>query len=124
MDLTDADEIHELEKRRFRAITDRDLDSFVELAHPDLTYTHSSGNTDSLESYLAKCRTGSYVYHWIDHPVDSVIVVGDTAIVVGEMSAELTIKGVRRRLDNRSMAVWVRLHGAWKLLAYQATAKQ
>jgi 3-hydroxyisobutyrate dehydrogenase-like beta-hydroxyacid dehydrogenase/ketosteroid isomerase-like protein len=117
----DAEQIRELEDRRYDAIVAGDFDGFAKLAHPELAYTHSSGDTDTLESYLEKCRSGFYTYHRIDHPVDRITVVGDTAIVVGEMHAELTAGGVQKRLANRCLAVWVRSGGDWKLLGYQPT---
>ncbi|WP_433559602.1 NAD(P)-binding domain-containing protein [Pseudonocardia xinjiangensis] len=117
----DVEQIRELEDRRYDAIVAGDFDGFAKLAHPDLAYTHSTGDTDTLESYLEKCRAGFYDYHRIDHPVDRITVVGDTAIVVGEMNADLTAGGVQKTLANRCLAVWVRSGGDWKLLGYQPT---
>ncbi|MEU6095023.1 nuclear transport factor 2 family protein [Streptomyces sp. NPDC047079] len=124
MTADDAEIIRELEERRFGAMTAGDFDSFAELAHPDLAYTHSSGSLDTLDSYLAKCENGYYVYHRIDHPIERISIVGDTAVVIGEMLADMTAGGVRRQLGNRSIAVWSRVDGTWKFLAYQATAKR
>jgi len=124
MTADDADVIRALENRRFEAIVARDFDTFAELAHPSLAYTHSGGALDTLISYLDKCRGGYYVYHRVDHPIDMITVVGDTAVVIGEMNADLTAGGVRKRLANRSLAVWTRVDGSWKFLAYQPTIKQ
>lgn len=113
--------IRELEDRRYAAVVDGDLATFAELAHPELAYTHSDGTVDTLSSYVEKCRSGHYVYHRIDHPIDRIVVTGGTAIVVGEMHADITAGGTRKSLANRSLAVWVRSGGAWRLLAYQPT---
>ncbi|MFC8450656.1 nuclear transport factor 2 family protein [Kitasatospora sp. NPDC057223] len=121
MTVTDAEEIRTLENRRFEALVAGDLGGFTELAHPDLTFTHSSGTLDTLESYLAKCASGFFVYHWIEHPIDTITVIGDTAVVIGGMRADLAVNGVHRLLDNRSLAVWTRVDGRWRFLAYQAT---
>jgi ketosteroid isomerase-like protein len=118
---SDAERVRALEDRRYRAVVEGDFDTFAALAHPELAYTHSDGTLDDRGSYLAKCRSGHYVYHRIDHPVDRIVVTGDTAVVVGEMHAELTAGGVRKTLANRSLAVWVRTEGGWRLLAYQPT---
>jgi ketosteroid isomerase-like protein len=118
---TDTEQIRELEDRRYDAVVSRDFDGFAMLAHPELAYTHSSGDTDTLESYLEKCRSGFYVYHRIDHPIDRITVVGDTAIVVGEMHADITAGGVEKTLANRCLAVWVRTDEGWRLLGYQPT---
>ena len=41
--------------------------------------------------------------------------------MLGEMHADLTVKGVRKQLHNSSLAVWTNVDGAWQLIAYQPT---
>ncbi|MFC9266184.1 nuclear transport factor 2 family protein [Streptomyces zhihengii] len=113
--------IRALEDARYAAVIAGDVDAFMTLAHPDLAYTHSNAIVDTRESYEAKLRAGFYVYHRIDHPVDRIITAGDTAVVIGEMHADLTAGGVRKQLANRSMAVWIREQDRWQLLGYQPT---
>lgn len=113
--------IRDLEDRRFTAMIESDFDALRDLSHPALVYTHSSGDTDSLESYLDKCRAGYYVYHSITHPIDFVTVIDDVALVVGEMHAELTVNGKPVVLHNRSLAVWKDTGHGWRFLAYQPT---
>jgi len=113
--------IRALEDVRYAAVIDGEIETFVALSHPDLAYTHSDATTDTLESYREKLRSGFYVYHRIDHPVDRIVVSGDTAVVVGEMHAEITAGGKRKTLANKSLAVWVREGDDWRLLAFQPT---
>jgi len=98
-----------------------DVAAFEALCHPELLYTHSSGATDTLESYMDKLTQRYYVYHSIDHPIERVVVTGDVALVLGEMNAEITSGGVEKTLRNKCLAVWVRSESTWKLLAYQPT---
>jgi ketosteroid isomerase-like protein len=119
----DVETIIELERQRYAAMVDGDFDGFAAVCHPDLIYTHSTAVTDTLASYLAKCRDGYYRYHRIEHPVTKIVVTGDTALVLGEMNADLTAGGVRKQLRNSSLAVWVRAGGTWKLIGYQPTPK-
>ncbi|GAD82295.1 nuclear transport factor 2 family protein [Nocardia asteroides] len=113
--------IRALEDARYAAVLAGDIDTFAALAHPELAYTHSNAEVDTLDSYLGKLRAGHYVYHRIDHPIARIAVVGDTAVVTGEMHADITAGGVRKRLANRAVAVWVREGGQWLLLAYWPT---
>ena len=113
--------IRDLENRRFQAILDQHYEAVAGLCDPRLTYTHSNGVRDSLESYVAECRAGTYVYHRIDHPIDEVLVHGDTAVVHGRMLADLTVNGTRKALDNQSIAVWINDGTEWRLLAFQGT---
>jgi 3-hydroxyisobutyrate dehydrogenase-like beta-hydroxyacid dehydrogenase/ketosteroid isomerase-like protein len=113
--------IRALEDARYDAVVRGDIGAFAELAHPELTYTHSNGSVDTLGSYREKLESGFYDYHRIDHPIDRIVVEGDTALVIGEMHADITAGGTRKTLANRALAVWVRAGGAWRLLAYQPT---
>lgn len=113
--------ICDLEDARYAAVIAGDVDAFAAHAHPELAYTHSNGVTDTLESYQDKLRSGFYVYHRIDHPVDRILVSGNTAVVLGEMHADITAGGKRKNLANRALAVWVRDDDRWLLLAYQPT---
>lgn len=116
-------EILKLETQRYQAVVNGEFDVFRDLCHPDLVYTHSDGSRDSVDSYLDKCRSGFYVYHQIEHPVDEVLLAGDTAVVVGQMNAHITAGGKRKQLVNNSIAVWVKDNGTWLLLAYQPTPR-
>ncbi|WP_407364320.1 nuclear transport factor 2 family protein (plasmid) [Pseudomonas luteola] len=113
--------IRSLEEKRYTAIMAGDFKTFAELSHPDLSYAHSNGVVDTLDSYLKKCDDGFYIYHKVEHPITSIRVLGDTALVLGEMNAEITAGGVRKSLQNKCLAVWVRSGEHWKLYAYQPT---
>ncbi|MGW6725672.1 nuclear transport factor 2 family protein [Nocardia sp. NPDC055029] len=113
--------IRTLEEARYAAVLAGDIDAFAATAHPRLLYTHSNAEVDTLDTYLGKLRTGHYVYHSIDHPVHQIVVVGDTAVVSGEMHADITAGGVRKQLANRAQAIWVRANDQWLLLAYGPT---
>ncbi|NMO00693.1 nuclear transport factor 2 family protein [Gordonia sp. TBRC 11910] len=119
----DISTIRRLEAERYAAVVDGDVERFVALAHPELAYTHSNAVVDTLDSYVDKLRSGFYEYHRIDHPIDRIIVSGDTAVVIGEMNADITAGGVRKTLANAAMAVWVRHDESWSLIGYQPTVK-
>jgi hypothetical protein len=117
----DVPEVLDAEDRRYRAMVDADVDTLDEVCAEELSYAHSSGVRDTKDEYLAKVRSGYYVYRRVEHPVERVEVVGDTAIVVGRMTADLLVDGVAKTIDNLALAVWVRSGGIWRLLAYAPT---
>ncbi len=122
MPSTDAvAEVLSAEDRRYRAMLDADLETLDLLCADELSYAHSSGVRDTKDEYFAKVRSGYYVYRRIAHPVERVEVVGDTAIVVGRMTADLEVGGTPKTIDNLALAVWVRTEGRWRLLAYAPT---
>jgi len=110
------------EDRRYQAMVDADLTTLEAVCADDLSYAHSSGVRDTKDEYLAKLRSGYYVYRRIDHPVERVAVVGDSAIVVGRMTADLDVDGTPKTIDNLALAVWTRASGHWQLLGYAPTA--
>ena len=109
------------EDRRYRAMQDADLTTLDELCADELSYAHSSGARDTKAEYFEKVRSGYYDYRRIDHPVERVEVVGDAAIVVGRMTADLLVGGTPKTIDNLALAVWTRASGQWQLLAYAPT---
>jgi Domain of unknown function (DUF4440) len=116
-----ATDVLEAEDRRYRAMLDADLDALDDLCADELSYAHSSGVRDTKAEYLAKVRSGYYVYRRIEHPVERVEVVGETAMVVGRMTADLEVDGTPKTIDNLALAVWARIAGRWRLLAYAPT---
>ncbi len=120
-DSTDVDAVLAAEERRYRAVVEGDLATLEQLFADELSYTHSNGSVDSKESYLEKLRTRYYTYEHVEHPVDRVSAVGDCAIVVGKMIADIHVQGTPKRLDNLALAVWTRARGDWQLLAFAPT---
>ena len=114
-------EVLAAEDLRYRAMVEADLATLDRLCAAELSYAHSSGVRDSKDEYVGKVRSGYYVYRRIDHPVERVEVVGDTAIVVGRMTADLVVDGTPKTIDNLALAVWVRTGDGWRLLAYAPT---
>ena len=115
--------IQDLEDQRYNAVLHQDYETLERLCHRNLVYGHTGGNRDSLETYLAKLRTGALRYHQIEHPVEDIVLLGDTALVFGQMNADLTVNGTDKTLNNSALAVWTKEHGIWKFVAYQPTPR-
>jgi ketosteroid isomerase-like protein len=118
----DVDAVLAAEDLRYQAMIDGDLATMDRLCADQLSYAHSSGVRDTKAEYFEKVRSGYYDYQRIDHPVERVEVVGDTAIVVGRMTCDLTVGGTPKTIDNLALAVWTRISGEWRLLAYAPTS--
>ncbi len=124
-DVDDSEDVRAVlaaEDRRYQAMLDADLTILDALCADELSYAHSSGARDTKDQYLGKVRSGYYVYRRIDHPVERVAVVGDSALVVGRMTADLDVDGTPKTIDNLALAVWTRASGPWRLLAYAPTS--
>jgi hypothetical protein len=116
-----AGEVLAAEDRRYDALLGPDLPALERLFHDRLSYAHSSGVRDTKPEYLAKIASGYYDYARLDHPVERVDVVGETVVVSGRMTADLTVEGTPKTIDNLALAVWTRENGEWQLLAYAST---
>jgi hypothetical protein len=115
------EEIKALEDRRYRAMLAGDTAMLNELCSDDLFYTHSKADFDHEPSYLHKVGSRYFTYLEITHPADRVLVVDSAALVTGRMTAKVLVAGTIVHVDNRYLAVWVRVRGAWKFVAYQPT---
>lgn len=117
----ERDTIADCERIRYDAMLRGDAETLDAMFAEEAVYTHSKGERDTKRSYIDKVARGYFDYMWIDHPEQDIVVLGDTAIVVGRMTAEVKVEHEIRRLDNRNLAVWVRRDGRWLFLAHQPT---
>jgi ketosteroid isomerase-like protein len=118
----DADTIRDLEKQRFCAMRDGDVDVLDTLYTNEMFYTHSDATRDTKASLLAKIRNQELRCTDVLHrPEDDVVVIGDTAIAAGQVIGTVYVNGIAFTLCNRALAVWTRQCGRWRLIAYQST---
>ncbi|MGH3278743.1 MAG: nuclear transport factor 2 family protein [Trebonia sp.] len=116
-----AKQISELEAKRYQAMTDGDVGTLAGMFSADLVYTHSDASSDSKQGYLDKLASGHFDYGVMEHPEHSIVVHGNCALVFGDMRGEVRISGQPRMLNSKCLAVWVRDHENWVLLAFQPT---
>jgi len=112
------------EEARCRALMASDMPALERMFSDRLRYTHASGVRDTKAEYLAKIQNGYYDYIRITHRVEQVDVLGDTAVVVGRLSGDMTVQGDPRILDTLTTAVWTRSSGEWQLLAHGSTGSR
>jgi Domain of unknown function (DUF4440) len=120
----EADEIaaaiRAAEDRRYAAMVGADVGALDALLSDRLVYAHSNGSRDSKDSLLAKSRDGSLLYVTLRHPVQQVIVLGDAALVIGEMHGDVVVNGLPRQLHSSVLAVWAAAGDDWQFAAFQA----
>ncbi|MET4538391.1 hypothetical protein ABIE37_000146 [Arthrobacter bambusae] len=113
--------IEELERARYRAVLHGDHEAFERLCHTELIYGHSGGNRDSRAEYTEKLRTGALSYHAISHSIERITIVGEAALVFGQMSSDLTVNGLSKSMECSFLSIWLQEFGSWKFAAYQPT---
>ena len=107
--------------RRIAATIGADLDALGAMMTGDLTYTHSSGVTETKAEFLDGLKTGKYVYREI-RPADRRIRVhGDAAIVSGPCHVVIEPGGKRTELDLYFTEVYVNDGGRWRMALWHST---
>jgi ketosteroid isomerase-like protein len=87
----------------------------------DLTYTHSSGVTETKQELLAGFKSGKYVYREIMPKDRKIRVHGDSAVVSGPAHIVIEPGGKRTEIDLYFTELYVRQGGQWKMALWQST---
>jgi ketosteroid isomerase-like protein len=96
------------------------LDKFLA---DDLTYTHSSGASDTKASYIDKLKTGKARYFRADYEAEPRVQIlsHDTALTFGRV--KVVTLGPNNTQTPATLAflhVFVKRHGQWQLVAHQS----
>lgn len=116
------EQVQQLEDARFAAMVSKDIQTLDRLLDEKLIYMHSTGVSDSKDSYIDGVKTGVWDYQGVDRSEQQVQVDGDIVLVFCKLSIRLITRGVFKAFDSRALAVWVRKSDGWRLLAVQSGA--
>jgi len=115
-----AAEILEAAERRSAALVARDPELLRELHHPNLRWTTHRGDVRDRDAYIAGNTEGDLVWR-AQHLLEAeVLVVGDTAVLVGVVHDEFERDGEPGALDMPLTLTWAREEGTWRVLAAHA----
>jgi len=106
---------------RFAATLEADVSALAPLMTDDLTYTHSSGVTETKAEFLEGIRSGKYVYRSIESKDRRVRLHGDAALVSGTAHIVIEPGGKRTELDLYFSELYVKEAGAWRMALWQST---
>ena len=120
--MTDEEQVRAADERRTAAMVAGDLATLRELIADDCRYVHSTGVSDTKDSYLASIESGSLAYTWIRTADHVVVPAGDAVLVQHEMRAELVRNRVPEPYRSRAVAVWRSTPDGPRLVYFQATA--
>lgn len=107
--------------RRRAAMIAGDAEALGALLAEELVWTHSSGKTDTRDSFLEGIASRSVTYLRLDVDDVSVWQHGDVFVCHGLLNGLASRDGVEKSLRNRFLAVWVRSPGAFRMIAWQST---
>lgn len=102
-----------------QAMLAADKEKLLAVAHDNLSYSHSSGATETKEQYAAAIASKKTVFKTLTFDDQTVVVVGDNAIVRNTFASEVDRSGTPASVKIGVMQVWKKDAGTWKLLARQ-----
>ena len=114
--------LREAEEARRQAMLDSNTQKLGTLMDSNMTYTHSSGMTDSKQAYLQLLSTGTVKYETIALDDLNIQLIGQVGLITGTMKASLIRAGARKQIATAYLAVWECVGGDWLLHAVQATS--
>jgi ketosteroid isomerase-like protein len=115
-----ADAVKSAEKSWAAATVAGDAAALGRLLADDLTYTHSSGTTDTKAQYIGNL-TGKLKYHKIEHESMDVRIYGTTAVLTATARVSTSRDGgAPSPAHLRFIHVWLRQGNDWKLVAHQS----
>ncbi len=117
-----SSQILALEESRCRALLAGDVDALSQLLSDRLVFAHANANYEDKQSLITKMGSGNIVYQTLRVSEQRVIDLGDSALLVSRLTAEVLVGGQPRSIDNYTLSVWTREAGDWRLVAYQPTA--
>lgn len=112
--------IQDLEARRFKAMVEADVAALDTLLAPEMSYSHSSGLSQTKTEFIGAIRRGELVYVEIKPDVLQVRTYGSTAIVTGRAAVKTKSKGQDMVAELRFLDVYVKRQGRWQMVAWQS----
>lgn len=120
--MSNPDELMEADARRRGAMVAGDIETLGAYLAQDLSWTHSSGKTDSKNSFLDIMASGTTVYHSLDVRDSNVRSFGELFILEGVVFGDVTKDGQDKKLVNRFLTVWRwSIDYGFQLHAWQST---
>lgn len=110
------------EETRRQAMLAADVAALGTLLSDTLAYTHSTGVTDSKQSYLQLLASGALRYETLAFAAPEAKLMGTAGLVSAVMYATVRKGELRRDIASSYLAVWEHTAAGWVLQAVQATA--
>ena len=103
------------------ATASADETALNKLLADDLTYTHSTGDTDNKSAFIGNMKSGLRKYHAVKFDSVDARLYGNTAVAMVVLTVTTSVKGAMQAPAHlRVLHTWVYQKGAWHLAAHQS----
>jgi hypothetical protein len=119
----EQDAVLAAEKGWSTGISKPDIALLDKVLADDLTYTHSTGASDTKASYIDKLKTGKARYFSAEYVAEPRVQIlsSDTALTFGQVKvATLGPNHLPAPATLAFLHVFVKRHGQWQLIAHQS----
>ncbi len=110
-----------LETEWVDALIKADAAALEKLYSETLTYTHSSGSTDTKTEYITNLKAGKTKYESLVREDVKVRVFGNTALQTSKTNNKLISNGQPSAFAVKMLHVWVKEGSSWRMVAHQTT---
>lgn len=110
-----------LEAEWVDALVKADGAALEKLYSDNLTYTHSSGSTDTKAEYITNLKAGKTKYESLMREDVKVRVFGNTALHTSKTHIKLISNGQPSSFAVKMLHVWVKEGSSWRMVAHQTT---
>lgn len=111
----------ERDAQRRQAMISADQNALNDLLADDLTWTHSSGATESKAEFIAAIVERRVVYEQLDVSEDQLRGDGEVVLHNGRLRGRASRDGQAKALHAKFLAVWRVSDGQLRLAAWQST---
>ena len=116
-----AEKIIELDRRRMRAMAEKDVATLRSLIADDLVYTHSSARIDTKQSLIGGMESGSTVYSAVEPADVTAQDLGDAVVLTGIAKISVSSGGKAMNFGVRFTDVYANRGGNWQMVTWQST---
>ena len=113
--------IIDLDKKRMRAMAQKDIATLNEVIADDLVYTHSTARLDTKQSLIGNMESGSTVYTSVVPSDVKAQDLGDTVVLTGACRISVNAGGRANSFGVRFTDVYANKGGRWQMVTWQST---
>jgi hypothetical protein len=109
------------EDRRYAAMVAGDTAALADLLSETLIYVHTTGDTDTRQSYLDAVDTGFVDYRHLERRDERWAIRPGSVLSAGRQLGLSVLQGRPGLIDVAYLSAWAPEEGRWRLAAWHAT---
>ena len=109
-------EILYLSSAKFRWKTTGEIDLVEDLFDDELKFVHLNGHISNKREWIDELKSKRFIYKKIDEHEASIKAYGDTAVLVGKASFNVSMSGFSNTYNLVYTEIYVKKNSKWKLV--------